>query len=310
MSATSRARRVSCWVGSGAPPAIQLARLSRPLSCGRIRATSRLSPVNAATSVTRRKPSFRLRSSNRLAQPRAGAHPIAVPSHALRLLPRKSRLISGNDARISWATKGFELATVAAVEVSAGLGENVPTAVVGSEVRKGSRRRSADCDDRRCERCDVRERSCATTLGHELPCLHVRGHGGRGNGRCDQERARHRRGNFRRTRLRREHSHRAHHARAGGNDAARRCARRAQGHVHGARGARRSGAHVHGQSVAQSPLGLALASGQSAAAAQKAIAGCRGVRSGARRCGSLSVECRSARRCIRIFTRARRRRMR
>ena len=57
---------------------------------------------------------------------------IAVPSHALRLLLQEIAQHLGADARVSWATKGFELATglLPHEVVRQVLGERVPTAVV------------------------------------------------------------------------------------------------------------------------------------------------------------------------------------
>jgi glycerol-3-phosphate dehydrogenase (NAD(P)+) len=121
----------------GTALAIQLARLSRPtVLWGR-------DPVHVAALAGQRSnerylPQAEFPDSLRIEPELAAAVRsapdmlIAVPSHALRLLLQEIAPHLGADARVSWATKGFELATglLPHEVVRQVLGERVPTAVV------------------------------------------------------------------------------------------------------------------------------------------------------------------------------------
>ena len=116
------------------------------------------------------KPSFRTRCSSNLISPQPCApapdttHRSAQSRAAFAAAGNRA-CISGGDARISWATKGFELSTglLPHEVVRQVLGENVPTAVVsGPTFAKEVGAGLPTGDDRRCERCDVRERSCGS----------------------------------------------------------------------------------------------------------------------------------------------------
>jgi glycerol-3-phosphate dehydrogenase (NAD(P)+) len=117
----------------GTALAIQLARLSRPTvlwgrdpSLARQRSNERYLPQAEFPDTLRVE-------TNLAAAVRAAPDLlIAVPSHALRSLLQAIAPHLGADARVSWATKGFELTTglLPHEVVRQVLGERVPTAVV------------------------------------------------------------------------------------------------------------------------------------------------------------------------------------
>ena len=121
----------------GTALAIQLARLSRPAvlwgrdpahvaALARQRSNERYLPQAAFPD------SLRVEADLAAAVRAAPDVLIAVPSHSLRLLLQEIAPHLGADARVSWATKGFELATglLPHEVVRHVLGERVPTAVV------------------------------------------------------------------------------------------------------------------------------------------------------------------------------------
>jgi glycerol-3-phosphate dehydrogenase (NAD(P)+) len=121
----------------GTALAIQLARLSRPTvlwgrdpahvaALARQRSNERYLPQAAFPD------SLRVEADLAAAVRAAPDVLIAVPSHSLRLLLQEIAPHLGADARVSWATKGFELATglLPHEVVRHVLGERVPTAVV------------------------------------------------------------------------------------------------------------------------------------------------------------------------------------
>ena len=92
---------------------------------------------------------------------------IAVPSHALRSLLQQLKPLLARDARLAWATKGFELDTgklphQVAYDV---LGDRYPVAVLsGPDVRARSGHGTADGDDHRLTRRGIRQRNSRTSL--------------------------------------------------------------------------------------------------------------------------------------------------
>ena len=182
---------------------------------------------------------------------------IAVPSHALRALLVQLKPLLARDARLAWATKGFELDTgklphQVAYDV---LGDRYPVAVLsGPDVRARSGHGIADGDDHRLARRGVRQPAGAQPARPQLSRLHLDRHRRRGSRRRGQERAGRGRRALRRPRIRRQHPRGADHARPLRGDAARRRARRAAGNLHGTRRSRRPGADQHRQPVAQPAL--------------------------------------------------------
>jgi glycerol-3-phosphate dehydrogenase (NAD(P)+) len=140
-SAASAPDQTTCVVvgaGSwGTALAIQLARLSRPaILWGRDR--EHLAAIVGARCNERYLPQAKFPDSLRIEADLAEAVRssrdvlIAVPSHALRALLQEIAKHLSAGARVSWATKGFELSTgLLPHEVARqALGEHVPTAVV------------------------------------------------------------------------------------------------------------------------------------------------------------------------------------
>ena len=180
---------------------------------------------------------------------------IAVPSHSLRALLTQLKPLLARDARLAWATKGFELDTgklphQVAYDV---LGDRYPVAVlsgptfareVGMGLPTAMTIASPDADfaaqlAKSLHASNFRAYTSTDIVGVEVggAVKNVLAVGA---------------GSLRRAGVRRQHAHRADHARPVGGHAARRGARRAGGDFHGARGPRRPGAHQHRQPVAQS----------------------------------------------------------
>jgi len=117
----------------GTALAIQLARLSRPtVLWGRDPALARQRSNERYLPQAEFPDTLRVETNLAAAVRAAPDLLIAVPSHALRSLLQEIAPHLGADARVSWATKGFELTTglLPHQVVRQVLGERVPTAVV------------------------------------------------------------------------------------------------------------------------------------------------------------------------------------
>jgi len=117
----------------GTALAIQLARLSRPtLLWGRDPALARQRSNERYLPQAEFPDTLRIETNLAAAVRAASDLLIAVPSHALRSLLQEIAPHLGTEARVSWATKGFELTTglLPHEVVRQVLGERVPTAVV------------------------------------------------------------------------------------------------------------------------------------------------------------------------------------
>ena len=276
----------------GTALAIQFARAGHPTrlwsrnaaDAAQMRADAAQPPLSARRAVSRRH-----RGPHDLAAAVQGAVAIiiAVPSHALRALLMQLKPLLARDARLAWATKGFELDTgklphQVAYDV---LGDRYPVAVlsgptfareVGMGLPTAMTIASPDAD-------------FATQLAKSLHASNFRAYTstdivGVEVGGAVKNVLAVGAGLVRRAGLRREHAHRADHARTVGSDAPRRRARRAAGNVHGTRRPRRPGAHQHRQPVAQPALRPRARRGQERrAGAAGNRPGGRGLQRGARR---------------------------
>ncbi len=217
----------------------------------------------------------------------AAAIILAVPSHALRSLLTQLKPLLARDARLAWATKGFELDTgklphQVAYDV---LGDQYPVAVlsgptfareVGMGLPTAMTIASPDAEfaaqlAKSLHASNFRAYTSTDIVGVEVggAVKNVLAVGA---------------GSVRWPGLRRQHAHRADHARPQRGRAAGRGAGRAGGNLHGPGGTRRPGAHLHRQSVAQPALRPGAGRGQERrTGAQGNRPGGRGLHRGARR---------------------------